>query len=91
MSGNLVEFKPFKFIFLQIRFDFFKKSYNIVIKCLDLGSRMQIRYTHKLSVHKADFSQNGEVCAKSLRTQPNFLKFEAPARYISRLSNQNYF
>ena len=30
----------------------------ILIKC-----NMQIRYTHILSMHKADFSQNREVCA----------------------------
>ena len=39
---------------------------------------MQIRYTHKLSMHKADFSQNREVCAtfSTAKTQGNFLKFE---------------
>ena len=28
------------------------------------GSHVQIRYTHKLSIHKADFSQNKEVCQR---------------------------
>ena len=32
---------------------------------MSLGSRMQIRYTHKLSMHKADFSLNREICAIS--------------------------
>ena len=54
-------FKKFgRFIFFQIRIDFLRKSSNFNF---NLGSRMQIRYTHKLSMHKADFSQNREVCA----------------------------
>ena len=65
ISRNLVESKPFKtsceFIFFQIRIDFLEKSSNF--NQMSLGSRMQIRYTHKLSMHKADFSQNRDVCA----------------------------
>ena len=41
---------------------------------------MQIRETDKLSLHKADFSQNREVCATFLngldhRQSANFLNF----------------
>ena len=64
---NLVESKPFKtpsdFIFFQITIDFLKKRSNF--NSMSLGSRMQISYTHKLGMHKGDFSQTREVCASS--------------------------
>ena len=48
----------------------------------------QIRYTHKLSIHKADFSQNREVCPRVERLRlKKFIPFHT--RKISRPSNQN--
>ena len=64
ISRNLIEFKPFKksceLIFSLIRIVFLKKSSNF--NYMSFGCCMQIRYTHKLSMHKADFCQNREVC-----------------------------
>ena len=61
---------------------------------MSLGSCMQIRYTHKLSMHKADFSQNREVCVTFLVMPYNYhLVYKPskdeknPADFLSRHRN----
>ena len=65
ISRNLIEFKPLKtsgeLIFFSIRIVFLKKCSNF--NQMSLGSCTQIKYIHKLNMHKANFAKNMEVRA----------------------------
>ena len=57
---NLIEFKPSKTscerVFFSIRIVFLKKCSNF--NQMFLGSCTQIKYIHKLNMHKANFAKN---------------------------------